>query len=80
MGENGDKTLSRSDVLKSLKLVLDFACAKLENRKTPRRDRLAWSRVVAACAAASGTLLRDADLDSMKERLDRVEAELKRRD
>ena len=79
MGENGDETLSRPDVLRSLKLVLNFACAKLENRKTPRRDRLSWSRVIASCAAASGTLLRDADLDSMKERLDRVEAALKRR-
>lgn len=79
MGENGDKTLSRPDVLRSLKLVLDFACEKLENRKTPRRDRLAWSRIIASCAAASSSLLRDADLEELMDRLDKVEEAFKQK-
>lgn len=77
--ENASETLERPHVLGSLRKVLDLAISKLGNRYTSRKDKLAWSRIVASAAAASAGLLRDKDLDSLSERLKVLEEASKSR-
>jgi len=71
--------LTRLQALKRLKGLVDVCTFRLEYPSTPNKQRLAWARVLSRTLAASGPLLRDADLDELMARLDKVEAALKRR-
>jgi hypothetical protein len=70
---SGKRALSRRKALRRLNGLIDVATFRLECRYTPNKERLAWGRVLARAIAASGQLLRDSDLDELKERVEALE-------
>ena len=65
--------LSRLKALKRLNGLVQVASYRVQYRYTSNRDRLAWSRVLVSTLAAAGPLLRDADLDELKQRVEELE-------
>ena len=73
----GKKVLTRADLLAlASDLVTDLhgrTCRKVFRQTQHDRTRLAYARAATAAIAATATILKDADLDELRERLDRLE-------
>lgn len=65
--------LDRANLLSAIKLCLDEATKKIELHYTKNGDKLAWSRVVAALVQAGASVLKDADLDELRIRVEALE-------
>ena len=71
--------LTREDVLEAIRRVMDTAFTRLDNRYIKNQEKLGWARVIVGAAGAAASLLRDEDLDELKERIEKLEsAEVKK--
>ncbi len=68
------KSVSRSAFLQYLDAVIAIAFEKTQLRNTTNSERISWCRVINGAVAAGTPLLRDAELEQLKDDV----AELKR--
>ena len=71
--QNQVKSLTREDLLDAGGRVLDMAIARMEGRYTKNSEKLGWARVIASIISATAGVMRDADLDDIKCRLNKLE-------
>lgn len=75
----GQKMLTRKKALSRLNGLVELCTFKLDVKGVTIPEKMKWARIMNNAIKNATPLLRDADLDDLKERLDLVEAELKRR-
>jgi hypothetical protein len=68
-----DTPQERRDLLNDIAKVLKVAFLKYENERTKNVERQGWGRLIVNAVAAAGGILKDADLDDLQRRLDRLE-------
>jgi hypothetical protein len=64
---------NRQWLLMRLREILEIAMQRVTNPKTPASDRIKWSRIVITAAQASNAVLRDVEIETLKQQI----AELK---
>jgi hypothetical protein len=62
----------RQWLLHQLQEVLEIAMERISNPKTPAPDRIKWSRVVIAAGQACNSVLRDAEIDDLKQQIEEL--------
>jgi hypothetical protein len=65
---------SRQWLLERLREILEIAMQRVTNPKTPAPDRIKWSRIVIAAAQASNAVLRDAEIETLKQQIAELKA------
>jgi len=60
---------TREWLIKQLRGVLEIAMDRVTNRKTAPADRIKWSRIVIAAGQACNSILRDADIEDLKQQI-----------
>jgi len=65
--------LKRPKVSESLQWLIQTAVYRVNNKWTPNRERLAWSRVLVQACSSATILLRDAELEELEERIKKLE-------
>ena len=73
LSEIEKKPLKRPIVLKTLKHILSTSIRRLNHRYTKNAQKLSWARVAVNTCDSAGTLLRDVDLDDLKQRVESLE-------
>lgn len=74
VSKDSEMALNRPEVLQVLRDIIDEGFNKVNNRYTVNTQKIAWSRVLVQACAAATLLMRDVDLDSLKARLEALEA------
>ena len=70
----GVQEASRQWLLEQLREILMIAMQRVTNLKTPAPDRIKWSRIVIAAAQASNAVLRDVEIEALKEQISELKA------
>ena len=65
---------SRQWLLERLREILEIAMQRVTNPKTPAPDRIKWSRIVIAAAQASNAVLRDVEIETLKQQIAELKA------
>jgi hypothetical protein len=65
---------SRQWLLERLHEILEIAMQRVTNPKTPAPDRIKWSRIVIAAAQASNAVLRDVEIEALKQQIAELKA------
>ena len=80
-GEDLDVDLvqKRRELLGHLNAVLEVAFEKYSNPRTKNSERQSWGRLIVNAVSCAAGVLKDADIDELKARLETVEEGLKRR-
>jgi hypothetical protein len=60
---------NRQWLLQRLRQILEIAMQRVTNPKTPASDRIKWSRIVIAAAQATNAVLRDVEIDALKQQI-----------
>ena len=60
---------NREWLLQRLREILEIAMQRVTNSKTPASDRIKWSRIVIAAAQAYNAVLRDAEIETLKQQI-----------
>ena len=60
---------SRDWVLQKLHSILEIAMDRVENHKTSPQERIKWSRIVIAGGQACNSVLRDVEIDDLKQQI-----------
>jgi hypothetical protein len=68
----GVQEASRQWLLERLREILEIAMQRVTNLKTPAPDRIKWSRIVIAAAQASNAVLRDVEIDALKQQINEL--------
>lgn len=63
----------RKKLFNTLDVVLETSKEKFNKQKASNADRQKWARIIIYAAAAYGDLLKDTELESIEERLTRIE-------
>ncbi len=63
----------RRELLNDIAKVLKVAFDKYENERTKNSERQAWGRLIINGVTAAGDVMKDADLDEMKQRIEKLE-------
>jgi len=64
--------LTRSWVLQRLGEILEIAMERVTAPKTPSEDRIKWSRIVIGAGQARNTVLRDKEIEALKEQINEL--------
>ncbi len=64
--------VTREWVLRKLGSILDIAMARVAHPKTPAEDRIKWSRIVVSAGQACNSVLRDVEIDALKQQIDEL--------
>ena len=64
--------LTRTWLLERLGEILQIAMGRVTAPKTPSEDRIKWSRIVIAAGQACNTVLRDEEIESLKEQINEL--------
>jgi hypothetical protein len=59
----------RQWLLQQLRRILEIALERVTVPKTPSLDRIRWSRVVIAAGQACNSILRDVEIDALKQQI-----------
>ena len=70
----GVQEASRQWLLEQLREILIIAMQRVTNLKTPAPDRIKWSRIVIAAAQASNAVLRDVEIEALKQQIAELKA------
>lgn len=70
----GVQEASRQWLLEQLREILMIAVQRVTNLKTPAPDRIKWSRIVIAAAQASNAVLRDVEIEALKQQIAELKA------
>jgi len=60
---------TREWLITQLRGVLEIAMDRVTHRKTPPADRIKWSRIVIAAGQACNSILRDVDIEALKQQI-----------
>ena len=60
---------TREWLIKQLRAVLEIALDRVTHPKTPPPDRIKWSRIVIAAGQACNSILRDVDIEGLKQEI-----------
>ena len=60
---------TREWLIKQLRVVLEIALDRVTHPKTPPPDRIKWSRIVIAAGQACNSILRDVDIEALKQQI-----------
>jgi hypothetical protein len=60
---------TREWLIKQLRDVLEIAMNRVTHPKTPPPDRIKWSRIVIAAGQACNSILRDVDIEALKQQI-----------
>ena len=60
---------TREWLIQQMRGVLEIAMDRVTNRKTAPADRIKWSRIVIAAGQACNSILRDADIEDLKQQV-----------
>lgn len=63
---------TRQWLLQQLREILEIAMQRVTNPKTPAPDRIKWSRIVIAAGQACNAVLRDVEIDALKEQINEL--------
>lgn len=63
----------RGEYLSLIDRLLELAYVKASNRYCKNSERVAWIRAITGLVSAGSSILRDADLDELSSRLERLE-------
>ncbi len=63
----------RRDLLNDIAKVLKVAFDKYENERTKNSERQSWGRLIINGVTAAGDVMKDADLDELKARIEKLE-------
>jgi hypothetical protein len=64
---------TRKNLFNTLNVVLETSKEKFNKQKASNTDRQRWARIIISACAAYGDLLKDVELESIEERLSRLE-------
>lgn len=67
--EVGFEEETRQWLLQQLREILEIAMQRVTNPKTPASDRIKWSRIVIPAGQACNAVLRDVEIDALKQQL-----------
>lgn len=62
----------REWLIDQLRRVLEIALDKATHPKTPPGDRIKWSRVVVAAGQACNSILRDVEIETLKQQIEEL--------
>jgi hypothetical protein len=65
---------NRQWLLLRLREILEIAMQRVTNPKTPASDRIKWSRIIIAAAQASNAVLRDVEIEALKQQIAELKA------
>jgi len=65
---------TREWVLKGLQEIMEIALERVANAKTPNADRIKWSRVVISAGQGCNSVLRDVELETLKQQIMELKA------
>lgn len=60
---------SRQWLLQRLHEIMEIAMQRVTNPKTPAGDRIKWSRIVIAAGIACNAILRDVEIEALKQQI-----------
>lgn len=60
---------NRQWLLQRLHEIMEIAMQRVTNPKTPAGDRIKWSRIVIAAGQACNAVLRDVEIDALKQQI-----------
>lgn len=60
---------TREWLIQQLRGVLEIAMDRVTHRKTPPADRIKWPRIVIAAGQACNSILRDVDIEALKQQI-----------
>jgi len=63
---------TRQWLLKRLREVMEIAMQRVTNAKTPAPDRIKWSRIAIAAGQACNAVLRDVEIDALKQQINEL--------
>jgi hypothetical protein len=70
----GAEEATREWLLTQLRGILEISMQRATNPKTPAPDRIKWSRIVIASGQALNAILRDVEIDALKEQISELKA------
>lgn len=65
---------NRQWLLHHLREILEIAMQRVTNPKTQTSDRIKWSRIVIAAGQACNAVLRDIEIDTLKQQINELKA------
>jgi hypothetical protein len=68
------KEPTRQWLLQELRRVMEIALDRVTNPKTPAEDRIKWSRIVIAAGGACNSVLRDVEIDELRNEISELKA------
>jgi len=71
-GRRGVQATDREWLINQLRRVLEIALDKVTHPKTPPGDRIKWSRVVVAAGQACNSILRDVEIETLKQQIEEL--------
>ncbi len=64
--------VTREWVLRKLGSIFTIAMERVAHPKTPAEHRIKWSRIVVAAGQACNAVLRDTEIDALKQQIDEL--------
>ena len=65
---------TREWLIKELRDVLEIGMSRVTHLKTPPPDRIKWSRIVIAAGQALNSILRDVEIEELKQQITELKA------
>ena len=65
---------TRQWLLLRMRQILEIALERVTNPKTPAADRIKWSRVIISAGQVSNGILRDVEIESLKQQIMELKA------
>jgi len=66
------KEETRQWILGHLREIMTIAMQRVTNPKTPASDRIKWSRIAIAAGQACNTVLRDVEIEALKQQINEL--------
>ena len=66
--------LTRQWLLLRLRRIMEIALERVTNPKTPAPDRIKWSRVLISAGQVCNSVLRDVEIDALKQQIMELKA------
>jgi hypothetical protein len=63
---------TRQWLLQQLREIMEIAMQRVTNSKTPAPDRIKWSRIAIAAGQACNAILRDVEIDALKQQINEL--------
>ncbi|MCJ7455377.1 hypothetical protein MUP07_01360 [Candidatus Bathyarchaeota archaeon] len=63
---------TRQWLLQQLRAITEIAMQRVTSGKTPASDRIKWSRIAIAAGQACNAILRDVEIDALKQQINEL--------